>query len=255
MQLQSLLEKFKVELQSNEKCLQSSFWCLPVHTIQISYKPVLNRQMDILMKMILISVQKAPFLSGLQISEILLVEELFVQDLLSKCVNMGLIVRNEDGFKITEKGQAQLESGIYEEDQESTTIELLYSSNHKGFFTGDLEEVLEYEDFPESIYRYYENQEQPTIPNDLLLKEIQSSNEDNLEEENSDAIHITSIDEIQFEQINDIPCIELIIYNESTDKFYSKVWNTLMNNWDHEIESQITQIEGSTWKEKLLEGK
>lgn len=254
MQLQSLLDKFKVELQSNETCLQSSFWCLPVHTIQVSYKPVLKRKMDILMKMILISVQKAPFLNGLQISEILLVEELFVQDLLSKCVNMGLIVRNEDSFEITEKGRVQLESGIYEEDQESTTIELLYSSNHKRFFNGDLEEVLDYEDFPESIYRYYENQEQPTIPNDLLLKEIQSSNVD-LEDENSDTIHITSIDEVKYEQINDIPCIELIIYNENNDKFYSKVWNTLLNNWDHEIESQITQYEGSTWKEKLLEGK
>src|SRR5690606_28048012 len=152
------------------------------------YKPVLKRQMDILMKMILISVQKAPFLNGLQISEILLVEELFVQDLLSKCVNMGLILRNENGFEITEKGKVQLETGIYEEDQETTTLELLYSSSHMRFFTGDLEEVLEYEDFPEAIYRYYENQEQPTIPNDEVLKEIQSSNEESEEEETSDTI-------------------------------------------------------------------
>ncbi|SOC37292.1 hypothetical protein [Ureibacillus acetophenoni] len=253
MQLQSLLEKFKVDLQSHEKCLQSSFWCLPVHTIQVSYKPVLKRKMDILMKMILISVQKAPFLNGLQISEILLVEELFIQDLLSKCVNMGLILRNENGFEITEKGKVQLETGIYEEDQETSTLELLYSSSHMRFFTGDLEEVLEYEDFPETIYRYYESQEQPTIPNDLVLKEIQSSNEESEEEETSDTIQITSIDEIQFEQINDIPCIELIIYNKSTDKFYSKVWNTLINNWDHVIEQQITENEGSTWKEKLLD--
>ncbi len=256
MQLQSLLEKFTLQLKPNQKVIQSSFWCLPVHTIQISYKPVLRKQMDILMKMLLISVQKARFKSASQISDILLVEQLFVQDLLSKMEKMVLIERNEQIYQITEKGIAQLESGIYEEDQELITLELLYSPIHETFLSGDLEEVLEYEDFPETIYRYYVQQEQPTIPNELLLKEIQSlDDEEDLDVERTDSIHIKSIDEIEFEQINDIPCIEMIIYDEKTDIIFTRVWNTLLNKWDEEIENQITQRENLTWKEKLLNRK
>ncbi|CAM5223928.1 hypothetical protein UACE39S_03492 [Ureibacillus acetophenoni] len=256
MKLQSLLEKFTAQLQPNEKCFESTIWCLPVHTIQVSYKPVLRRQMDILMKMLLITVQKAHFHNASQISEILLVEQLFVQDLLSKMEKMKLIERNEQGYEITEKGKAQLESGVYEEDQDITSVELIYSSTHEHFLTGDLEEVLEFEDFPEQIYRYYQQSEQPSISSELLIKEIQSLDYTDEEDEGkSDPIFITSFEEIQYEQINDIPCIELLIYNEQTDKIYPRIWNTLLNKWDSVIEKEIIQNESATWKEKILEGK
>lgn len=256
MKLQSLLDKLTAQLQSNEKCIDSKIWCLPVHTLQVSYKPVLRRQMDILMKMLLITVQKAHFQNASQISEILLVEQLFVQDLLSKMEKMKLIERNDQGYEITEKGKVQLESGVYEEEQDITSLELIFSSTHDTILSGDLEEVLEYEDFPEQIYRYYKQTELPSISNELLLKEIQSMDyEEDESEGNPDPIYITSIEEIQFEQINDIPCIELIIYNEKTDTVYPRIWNTLLNQWDLVIENELTQKESSTWREKILDVK
>ncbi|KGR78811.1 hypothetical protein [Ureibacillus manganicus] len=253
MSLQSLLERFTSQLHPNEKCIQSSLWCLPVHTIQVTYKPVLRRQMDILMKMLLISVQKVPFKTVSQISEILLVEDLFVHDLLSKMERMGLILRDEQGFQITKKGKAQLESGIYEEDQDSTSTELLFSASHKSFLSGDLEEVLEYEDFPETIFRYYEQKEHPTIPNENLLEEIRKlSTMDQLEGETTNPIFINSVDEIEYQQINDIPCVEMIIYDENKDIIFTRIWNTLLNEWDEVLEKIITTKEGQTWKEQLL---
>ncbi len=258
MKLQSLLETLNSQLNPNEKCVQSSFWCLPVHTVQVSYKPVLRRKMDILMKMLLISIQKARFKSPLQISEILLVEQLFVQDLLSKMERMQLIERHEEVYQITEKGKKQLESGVYEEDQEVTTLHMLYSSIHESFLSGDLDEVLEYEDFPEPIYRYYKNEEQPSISHEVIINEIRlmdTKEQEDVESDHEDEMQISNIDQIEFEQINDIPCIEIIIYNEKVSVFQCRVWNTLLNKWDKEIESQITQYEGSSWKEILLEEK
>jgi len=211
--------------------------------------------MDILMKMLLITTQKAPFLNASTISDVLLVEELFIQDLLTKMEKMNLIERNEQGYQITEKGKTQLASGIYEEDQEATSVELLYSPNHEFFLAGDLEEVLEYEDFPETIYRYNTQGEKPTISEQVLLKEIQTFNMDDEENDHPDTIHITSIDEIEFQQINDIPCIEIILFDEKTDSISNRVWNTLLNKWDHDLENEITEKEGSTWKEKLLNQK
>lgn len=253
MNLQSLLEKFTSQLHPYEKCIQSRMWCLPVYTIQVSYIPVIRRQMDILMKMLLITVQKVSFKNISQISEILLVEELFVQDLLSKMERMGLVILETEGYQLTEKGRAQLESGIYEEDQDSTSTELLYSASHMEFLTGDLEEVLEYEDFPEPIFRFYEQKEQPSIPNEQLLEEIQSLNTNNeLDGETTNPIFVTNIDDIEFQQINDIPCIEMIIYDEKKDKLFVRVWNTLLDEWDQKLEKFITGNESEIWKEQLL---
>nr|WP_106778992.1 hypothetical protein [Lysinibacillus timonensis] len=259
MQLQSLLEKFTSQLEQHQRLVESNFWCVPVHTIIVLYRPVLRRQMDILMKMLLISVDKAKFKNAQQISEILLVEQLFVQDLLSKMEKMGLIERTDVYYQITDKGRIQLNSGVYEEIQDVSSLELLYSPTHKDFIIGDLEEVLEYEDFPETSYRFYEQTDQLTISEELLLNEVQSIHRqdsgDSEEENSKDPITITAIDSLEFEQVNDIPFIEMIVHDEKNDTFFVRVWNTLLKKWDQELEKQITEKESLIWKERFVSKK
>ncbi|BDH61715.1 hypothetical protein MTP04_18450 [Lysinibacillus sp. PLM2] len=254
MQLQSLLEKLKS--QQSHQLLQTDIWCLPIHTVNVTYKPVVRRQMDILMKMILISVQKAQFKSAQQISDILLVEHLFVHDLLTKMEKMGLIEKNEHIFHITEKGQVQLKSGVYEEDQEIATKELLYSPSHEAFLQGDIEEVLAYEDFPEEIYRYYKQHDEISISENLIIDQIRSIDfENNMDEINSDAVQISSVESTEFDQINDVPCIELILYDEKNDHVYARIWNTLLDHWDKKLEKTITEKEATEWKNKIVNKK
>lgn len=252
MELQLLQQKLSAQLEGSSKgaIVQKDIWCIPVHTLDVSYKPVLRTKMDILMKMLLISLQKAKFNTSEQISEILLVEELFVQDLLTKMYKTGLITKAEDVYQLTEKGLKQLENGVYEEDQETTTVELLYSPTHQTFFSGDIEEILDFEDFPDTIYRYSTHEEEFSIDNDKIISKIRDMQVSDETEDQAEQLFITSIDSIEDVQINDVPCLEFIYKDENKGSFHARVWNTLLDSWDTILESQLQEKEQSVWKEK-----
>ncbi|MFZ0577615.1 MAG: hypothetical protein WAM41_08895, partial [Psychrobacillus psychrotolerans] len=71
-----LEKRLKKELLQNvqAKVVSSTAWTIPLHTIEVEYKPVKRIKMDVLMKMMLITCQKAKVTSAMQISELLLVE-------------------------------------------------------------------------------------------------------------------------------------------------------------------------------------
>ncbi|MEL3961223.1 hypothetical protein MKZ01_08075 [Lysinibacillus endophyticus] len=252
MELQALQQKLSEQFHKTN-ILETAIWCVPVHTVNIAYKPIVRTKMDILMKMLLISLQKAKFKKTEQLSEILLVEELFIQDLLSKMHKTGLITK-EDHFQLTEKGLKQLTSGVFEEDQEITSKETLYSPTHQTFLQGEIEAVLDFEDFPEDIYRYYVQVEELQVDNDKLVEELRLLQMDEDEEEESNLV-ITSIESFEDIQVNDVPCIEFVLFDEEKEQFASRVWNTLTNNWDTTLQHQIEEKEKSSWKERFLSKK
>lgn len=253
MEIQSLQQSLESELTKNSKAsiLQADTWCVPVHTLNVTYKPVVRTKMDILMKMLFLSLKDTKFESAEQISEILLVEQLFVEDLLSKMQKTGLIAKVESFYQLTEKGQKQFANGVFEEEQDETATELLYSPTHDSFLNGDLEEVLEFEDFPEQIFRYQIQQNQHT-EDKLVIQELQAINEDNDDTEEN-KLFITSIDSVEDVQVNDVPCIEFLLYEEDKDLFTSRVWNTLLDKWDERLEQLIGENEKSTWRDKLAQ--
>ena len=254
MELHSLQDSLREELTKKSKVsiLESTTWCVPVHTLNVTYKPVIRTKMDILMKMLFLSLKEPKFESAEQISEILLVEQLFVEDLLSKMQKTGLIAKVDSFFQLTEKGQKQFASGVFEEEQDAATTELLYSPTHTNFLKGDIEEVLEFEDFPEQIFRYQVQENELDLEDHTVIEEIKSNNEDEEEaEEEQDKLFITSVDSVEDVQVNDIPCIEFLLYDEEKDIYLTRVWNTLMNKWDNKLEHLIQENEKLTWKEKF----
>lgn len=256
MELLSLQQSLSEQLMKKNKVsiLHSETWSVPVHTISVFYKPVVRTKMDILMKMLLMSLQNNAFESAEQLSEILLVEHLFVQDLLSKMQKTGLIVKGDSYYQLTEKGQNQFTNGVFEEEQEVTTMELLYSPTHQYFFNGDIEEVLEFEDFPEKIYRYHVQEEALNIDHSEIINEIRKTESNDEEDEDSqqEQLFITSIDSFENIQINDVPCIEFILYDEEKDYLFSRVWNTLTEDWDQQLENVIQEKEQMIWREQYL---
>lgn len=257
MELLSLQQSLSTQLikKSNSSILKTDTWCVPVHSVNITYKPVSRTKMDILMKMILQSVANNAFENAEQLSDILLVEQLFIQDLLSKMEKTGLIKKVDSHYQQTEKGQKQLQSGVFEEEQDMKTIELLYSPSHQLFLNGDIEEVLEFEDFPEQLYRYHKQEEKISIQDEQVIEEIRAYEhpESDEGETGKDLFVIPSIDSIEDIQINDIPCIEFILYDQQQDHFSVRVWNTLIDNWDEKLEHEIFQKEQSTWRENYLQ--
>jgi len=205
--------------------------------------------MDVLMTMLLLSIQEADFGSAQELSELLLVDPLFIDDLVSLMIRVNLVKSEEQFYRLTEKGQQQLERGIFEEELEVETSTLYFSPCHQSFLTIDINHD-EYDELPE-LYRYIdkEAEQQEQFEESLVIAALQEVNAE--EEENSQKI-ISKIVQTEAQQINDSPCLEFVLYDREQDLLFVRVWNTLLNQWDHHLEQQLTDKEQLTWREQYL---
>lgn len=249
--MQSLQKRLEQEIYQNSKVkiMDSTLWCLPVHTVEVQYKRVKRIKMDVLMKMMLISFQKAEISSSAQLSELLIVEQLFIEDLIEVMTKSGLIERKETNIVLTAKGTQQLEQGIFEEEQDAGTHNILYSPTHKNFLTGEIKPASEGEELLQ-VYRYAKEEKKLSIENTTLLEALHHSNVESNEGE--ELIVISEIISSSELYVDDIPCLEYIIYNEQEDLFFARVWNTLTDQWDEAIETQLNEKERLSWREKFL---
>ncbi|MBK3496947.1 hypothetical protein JFL43_19205 [Viridibacillus sp. YIM B01967] len=251
--MQALEKRLKREVLQNGKVeiLASSSWCVPVQSIDVTYQPVKRLKMDLLMKMTLLTFQQAEIANADELSELLLVEELFIQDLLRNLTGTGLIEKGEMYYHLTSKGMMQLENGIYEEEQEQETQQLLYSACHEVFLPVDIDQMDEYDELPD-LFRYAS--EEPdgslTFVEEELIEVLQNSREP--EEEGEEQTVITEILSKETQQINDIPCLEFILYDRDKDLLFARVWNTLLSQWDDKLEKQLVEKEVVKWREYYL---
>ena len=208
--------------------------------------------MDILMKIVLLSCQQAEIAEPKELSDMLLVEELFIRDLLQNLQRTGL-VEKEQYYQLTDKGKKQLENGIFEEAQEEESLSLLYSANHKYFLKGDIEQLDALDELPEPLPYAFE---QPmNLEEEAIIDAIQEKRA--VEEEEEHDIHkvqtfVTSINSKEIIQIHDIPCMQFIIYNKHKDLLYVRVWNTLTGHWDETLEKLLMEKELLSWRQQYL---
>lgn len=245
MELQQLKQQLEKEMKGT--IVHTDIWCLPMHTYEITYQPIEKKTMDILMKILLFSFQTSTFENAEELSDILLVEPLFIEDLMRKMQKNGLLARENKVYQLTEKGKQQFAQGVFEEELDPVTVELLYSPTHSNIFHGDIEKVLDYDDFPDQLYRYMKNEEE-TLNQEFFINEIQKMYLDSMDESEQEIKSILSLEKVQ---INDVPCIELIIWNNEKKEFFPRVWNTLLNNWDEFLEKEIFEKEKLEWFEKF----
>lgn len=239
------------ELQQNRniKIVKTAEWCIPIRTVVVTYEPVRRSTMDVLMTMLLLSIQEADFGNVEELSELLLVDPLFIEDLISLMIRVGLMKNEEGFFKLTEKGQQQLEQGIFEEELEVEASTLYFSPCHQSFLTSDVNND-EYDELPE-LYRYVdkEAEQQEQFDESLIIAALQETDEE--ETGNSQRI-IARVVEVEAQQINDSPCLEFVLYDKEQDILFVRVWNLLLNQWDHHLEQQLTDKEQLMWREQYL---
>ncbi|MER2263243.1 MAG: hypothetical protein ABS934_14655 [Psychrobacillus sp.] len=249
--MQSLQKRLEQEIYQNSKVkiMESLNWCVPVHTIEVEYKRVKRTKMDVLMKMMLISFQKTNINTSAQLSELLMVEQLFIDDLIEVMRKSGLIEKREANIVLTAKGKQQLEQGIFEEEQEPGTHHILFSPTHNNFLTGDIKPASEGEELLQ-VYRYAKDEKKLAIEQAILLDALHQSNME--DHEGEELIIISEIISSTEMYIDDIPCLEYIIYNEQEDLFFARVWNTLTDQWDEALETQLNEKERLRWREKFL---
>lgn len=239
------------ELQQNRniKIVKMAEWCIPIRTVDVTYEPVRRSTMDVLMTMLLLSIQEADFGNTQELSELLLVDPLFIEDLISLMLRVNLVKNEDDFYRLTEKGQQQLGRGIFEEELEEETSTLYFSPCHQAFLTVDTNND-EYDELPE-LYRYIdkEAEQQEQFEESMVIAALQEVDEE--EEGNSQKI-IAKIVQTEAQQINDSPCLEFVLYDKEQDILFVRVWNTLLNQWDHRLEQQLADKEQLTWREQYL---
>lgn len=240
------------ELQQNRhvKILEKKEWSIPIRTVEVTYEPIRRSTMDVLMKMLLISMQEAEFRDAHELSELLLVDPLFIEDLVSLMSRVRLIEQVSRFYQLTPKGEQQLERGVFEEELDLQTASLLYSPCHHEFLPANVKSLEEYDELPDP-YRYVdrEAEQQEHFEETAIIVALQQEGED---EPVSLQTIIETITKVEAKQINDIPCLEFIIHNKEQDIIYVRVWNTLLNHWDEVLEQQLTTQEQLQWRNQYI---
>lgn len=250
--MSKLQQRLIRELQQNRniKIVKTAEWCIPIRTVEVTYEPVRRSTMDVLMTMLLISIQEADFESTLELSELLLVDPLFIEDLVSLMVRVNLMKKEDNLYRLTEKGRRQLEQGIFEEELEIEKTTLYFSPCHQSFLSINADNRDEYDELPE-LYRYIDKkaEQQEQFEETMVIAALQEENEE--EVGNSQKV-ITKIVQTEAQQINDSPCLEFVLYDKEQDILFVRVWNMLLNQWDHYLEQQLTDKEQVTWRKQYL---
>jgi hypothetical protein len=236
-----LLENPAIQIKNSVK------WYLPVIVYEVAFKRIKRSKMDILMKMMLLTFEQTDIRRAANFSELLLVEELFIADLLQKMKRMDLVQLDKEIYKLTSKGHEQLKTGIVAEEMEEETTMLSYSPVHDEFWSELIKPLPETnEELP--TYRY--DKIIDTIDTERILK-VLAERENGVEENGFQTVvaKVCSFDEQRVEQI---PCLEFQLYNKEQDIYYARVWNTWLGRWDNMLEKQIEEKERLEWREKWM---
>ncbi|CAM3181408.1 hypothetical protein FITA111629_08380 [Filibacter tadaridae] len=250
--MNELKARLTKELQQdfNVKIMGSLSWSLPIHSIEVEFNTAKRTTMDILMKMMLITFRKVEIETAQELSEILLVEQLFINDLIDKMSRTGVIEKKEGFFSLTDTGVEQLERGVFEHEPEIDSTRILYSPSHQAFLNGDIKNSSHKE---QEMYRYqveFDDKGAASLEDSVIVDALKTigieSNEGNVQVVVSEIISASS-NEIEW-----APCLEFHLYNKAEDIMYARVWNTLTEHWDETLEAQLNEKERKKWRETYL---
>lgn len=244
------MDKFKKQLHANllknpaVQIRKEVIWQFPVTIYTVAFNRVKRYKMDILMKMMLLTFEKAQIHRAANLSQLLLVEELFIEDLLKKMQRTGLIALEKGRYRLTSRGREQLNTGIMEEELPEESTVLSYSPIHDEVWSEMAEPLPEIdEELP--YYRYGSHQN--ILEKDRILQVLAES--ENGEEEGGFQTVVSAVNSLDQQKVEHIPCLEFQLYDKEQDKFYARVWNTCLQRWDETFEKQIEEKERLLWRE------
>ncbi|GAE46254.1 winged helix-turn-helix domain-containing protein [Mesobacillus boroniphilus] len=116
------MDKLKKQLHANllknpaVQIKKSVIWQFPMTIYTVAFYRVKRSKMDILIKMMLLTFEKTQIRRAANLSQLLLVEELFIEDLLKKMQRTGLITLEKGSYKLTSRGQEQLKTGLWKKN-------------------------------------------------------------------------------------------------------------------------------------------
>ncbi|WP_339251520.1 hypothetical protein NSQ43_15110 [Sporosarcina sp. FSL W8-0480] len=231
----------------NVKLLATEKWTLPIQVVDVEFETVKRTKMDVLMKMLLIAFRTSEFSSVEDVGDILVVEPLFVQDVIDRMSRAGLIVKNGGVFSLTAAGRQQLDAGIFVESPEIEDATVYYSPSHNLFLTGAPEEE------EGKAYRYAEEfRHVNKISEGEWREALDQLNVTSAEGDAQKVVQaILSVNELQ--RIS-VPCLEFHLHQTAKDRFFARIWNTMTDRWDETLEMQVMEKELAEWRERYVKG-
>lgn len=236
-----------LEANSEVSVIKKQIWKLPIVLYDVGFSRVKRLKMDVLMKMLLFAFQETEIHRAANLAELLLVEELFIRDLMEKMQRTGLIQLEKRGYRLTAKGFDYLEKGIFDEEMEGDDTVMSFSSVHDAYALASQNEHPE-ADEAMPLYRYFKkaalNKERVQ---QLLLSEMVFPEEEGFQ------VIATDVTSCIEQETNFIPCIEFQLYDSKQDLFYARIWNTLSGTWDETLAKQIEEREVVRWRKAMEE--
>ena len=229
----------------NVKLLETAKWSLPIQVIDIEYETVKRTKMDILMKMLLVAFRTSRFASVEELSSMLIIEPLFIQDIINRMDRAGMIVKSDGIYSLTEAGRQQLETGIYVQPPEMEESTVHYSPSHGRFIVGEA---------TDGSGRTYRHAVDFRKLNDFRDEEWREAL-DQLDVAYTDGniqlvVHaIAAVNELERKSAS---CVEFRLHQTADKRLYARVWNTMTGEWDETLENQIMERELTEWWENYL---
>lgn len=245
--MDGLEKKLRHELlrDPNVKLLDSSKWSLPLQTFDVEFETVKRNQMDILMKMLLIAFKTSGFGSAEEVSGMLVVEPLFIQDVIDRMSRAGIIVKSDGVYSLTASGRQQLNTGIFVQPPEQEEATVYYSPSHEIFLAGELAEG------EGESYRYAKDVRKTVTFSDAEWRQaLEPLGVANAEGNVQKVIEkIAVVNELEK---GSATCYEYRLHQPDEDRLYARVWNTMTGEWDETLEAQIIEREIAEWRKNYL---
>ncbi|WP_153731688.1 hypothetical protein [Sporosarcina obsidiansis] len=240
--MESLRKKLQQEIhqQPDQQIQQSVIWGLPVQLVKVRYTTIKRTTMDILMKMILLTIQKLEVSDPKVVADFLAVEPLFIEDLVNRMQLTNMIRQRKEVFELTQVGVEQLQAGIYEHPAEKKEKNFYYSACHHAILCEEQEKPISANITPFRLAKKQINEIEDVDQEqwrDALLSAGAETTEGSLQMVLDNIETPTSIDNLL------IPCVEFSVYNRVEKLYVTRVWNTLLQQWDERLEKLIDEVD------------
>lgn len=232
--------------QRHLRLLGSESWGFPLQLANIQMTTGIRSQMDVLMKMILKILGKLDVKHTEEISELLAVENIFVDHMLKLMIQNQMVEINEGFYRLTDLGMEQLKVGTFVHDSLEEEVEVAFSPYHNDALIRDTNQTSAEADDQLPDYRFGEDNNQLNV-NELEDSQIIQIIEDSGFEfivENGQK-QIEEICSIELQDTLRVACFEFHMHDTTEDTVFIRVWNTWTGQFDVQFETELNQKEAS----------
>ena len=228
--------------QSHLRMLGNDCWVFPLQQAEIQMKTVVRSQMDVLMKMILKILDRLEVKEPNEISELLAVETIFVDHMLSLMKQNNIVEKIDTIFRLTTSGSMHLTKGTFAHDPMDEEVEISFSSYHNVSLKRDYGINIVDEDEKVADFRFTDETEKVAVTKlaDSHIRQMIDDSDYEFIVENGQKV-IEEISSVELKQTLRVVYLEFHLHDRTEDTIFIRVWNTWTGKFDPRFEDELNQ--------------